>query len=252
MRIYLLFFLLLKITIIYGNEIDTLSLLTGGNTKYWDRIDSNIVNYGIAFSKDSTIEWYDKDRAIHYTCQQDEMSERCFVINNGRMYIYYRMKDRKSHIIDSLFILKITDDSLIINFNEGNDGMLIFIKSKDQNSKTKPWVNPDPRLKPGFKAPIIQDADLLTDNIESIISWLKIRGDPYPESFRVRYKILIDKNGNIQQVSNLEDPSLLNPFNYFYSLLFEKIKELRFFPAMNIYSNETYEFKWVLPINYNR
>lgn len=245
--------LLLNISIIFGNEIDTLSLLTGGEKKYWERIDSqNVIdNYGIVFCIDSTLEWYDKDRAIHYTSPQDEIFEKFFEINNGKMYISHRIKGVKSAIIDSLCILKISEDSLIISVNEENKGMLIFTKSKDQKTKEKPWVNPDPRMMSGFKTPIIQNLDLLTEIIHSIIYWVKIRGDPYPESFNVRYKIKIDGKGIIQQVAYFDEPSLLNTFNYFYSLLFERIKELRFYPAMNSSTNDTYEFEWILPITYN-
>lgn len=245
--------LLFKVSIIFGNEIDTLSLLTGGNKKYWERIDSqNVIdNYGIVFCVDSTLEWYDKNRTIHFTSPQDELFKKSFEITNGKMYISYRVNCDKSAIIDTLCILKITEDSLVITVNEENNGMLIFAKSKDQRTKEKPWVNPDPRMKSGFTPPVIQNADLLTEIIDSIISWVNIRGDPYPESFKVRYKIRIDKNGFIQHISYLDEPSLLNSFYYFYSLLFEKIKELRFYPAMNNNTNEIYEYEWVLPIIYN-
>lgn len=68
MKNILMLCLLFKVSIIFGNEIDTLSLLTGGNKKYWERIDSqNVIdNYGIVFCVDSTLEWYDKNRTIHF------------------------------------------------------------------------------------------------------------------------------------------------------------------------------------------
>ena len=52
----------------YGNNKDTLLILSGSNRRYWDRADGL---EGYVFHKDSTVKEYDQKRHIYFTCQQD-------------------------------------------------------------------------------------------------------------------------------------------------------------------------------------
>ena len=72
MKTSLLSIILIALLNAYGNNKDTLLILSGGNRRYWDRTDG--VERDV-FYKDSTVKEYDQKRHIYLTCQQDTVKK---------------------------------------------------------------------------------------------------------------------------------------------------------------------------------
>ena len=68
MKTSLLSIILIALLNAYGNNKDTLLILSGGNRRCWGRTDGV---EGYVFYKDLTVKEYDKKRHIYFTCQQD-------------------------------------------------------------------------------------------------------------------------------------------------------------------------------------
>jgi hypothetical protein len=123
---------------IFGNNKDTLLILSGGDRIYWDRTDGV---EGYVFYKDSTVKEYDGKRHIYFTCPQDVFIKK-YEVKNDTIKIYYGIKYK--YILYVFRIEKITKDTLILR---RGDVTFVYVKSKDQKTEARFGTSDDIKIR---------------------------------------------------------------------------------------------------------
>ena len=223
--------------------VDYVSLLTGDSIKYWDNECS--WRSGFVFQKKDQRFWqYDENRCFFIVCTQD-CYPRYFLIDGDTLVVsYIPSKERPECLYLVEKILKLTEDTLIVQVIDKWDEYLpaTYIKSKDQSS---PLKNP-----PNLHNRRVPEPDVSKDKFGCMIDSLYNVLSPmnaFPDSVDITVKVRVNKSGEVVKIKYKETPPDSITYHAFYSAFLLLVKKLPFKPGRDIETKETFEMEVLLP-----
>ncbi|KDR50764.1 hypothetical protein [Hoylesella loescheii] len=223
--------------------VDYVSLLTGDSIKYWD--DESPWGGGYVFQKKDQRFWqYDENRCFFIVCPQD-CYPRYFLIDGDTLIVsYIPSKERPECLYLVEKILKLTEDTLIVQVIDKWDEFLpaTYIKSKDQSS---PLKNPPNLYNRRVPEPDVSK-DKLSCMIDSIYNVLSPM-NAFPDSVDVTIKVRVNKSGKVVKIKYKETPPDSITYHAFYSAFLLLVKNIPFKPGRDVETKETFEMEVLLP-----
>lgn len=223
--------------------VDYVSLLTGDSIKYWDNECS--WRSGFVFQKKDQRFWqYDENRCFFIVCPQD-CYPRFFLIDGDTLIVsYIPSKERPECLYLVEKILKLTEDTLIVQVIDKWDEYLpaTYIKSKDQSS---PLKNP-----PNLHNRRVPEPDVSKDKFGCMIDSLYNVLSPmnaFPDSVDITVKVRVNKSGKVVKIKYKDTPPDSITYHAFYSAFLLLVKNLPFKPGRDIETKETFEMEVLLP-----
>lgn len=223
--------------------VDYVSLLTGDSIKYWDNECS--WRSGFVFQKKDQRFWqYDENRCFFIVCPQD-CYPRFFLIDGDTLIVsYIPSKERPECLYLVEKILKLTEDTLIVQVIDKWDEYLpaTYIKSKDQSS---PLKNP-----PNLHNRRVSEPDVSKDKFGCMIDSLYNVLSPmnaFPDSVDITVKVRVNKSGKVVKIKYKDTPPDSITYHAFYSAFLLLVKNLPFKPGRDIETKETFEMEVLLP-----
>lgn len=223
--------------------VDYVSLLTGDSIKYWD--DESPCGGGYVFQKKDQRFWqYDENRCFFIVCPQD-CYPRYFLIDGDTLVVsYIPSKERPECLYLVEKILKLTEDTLIVQVIDKWDEYLpaTYIKSKDQSS---PLKNP-----PNLHNRRVPEPDVSKDKFGCMIDSLYNVLSPmnaFPDSVDITVKVRVNKSGKVVKIKYKDTPPDSITYHAFYSAFLLLVKNLPFKPGRDIATKETFEMEVLLP-----
>lgn len=223
--------------------VDYVSLLTGDSIKYWDN--ESPCGGGYVFQKKEQRFWqYDENRCFFIVCPQDSYP-RYFLIDGDTLVVsYIPSKERSECLYLVEKILKLTEDTLIVQVIDKWDEYLpaTYIKSKDQSS---PLKNP-----PNLYNRRVPEPDVSKDKFGCMIDSLYNVLSPmnaFPDSVDITVKVRVNKSGKVVKIKYKDTPPDSITYHAFYSAFLLLVKNLPFKPGRDIETKETFEMEVLLP-----
>ena len=224
--------------------VDYVSLLTGDSIKYWDN--ESPCGGGYVFQKKEQRFWqYDENRCFFIVCPQDSYP-RYFLIDGDTLVVSYIPSKEGSeclYLVEK--ILKLTEDTLIVQVIDKWDEYLpaTYIKSKDQSS---PLKNP-----PNLYNRRVPEPDVSKDKFGCMIDSLYNVLSPmnaFPDSVDITVKVRVNKSGKAVKIKYKDTPPDSITYHAFYSAFLLLGKNLPFKPGREIETKETCEREGGLPV----
>ena len=226
--------------------VDYVSLLTGDSIKYWDN--ESPCGGGYVFQKKEQRFWqYDENRCFFIVCPQDSYP-RYFLIDGDTLVVsYIPSKERPECLYLVEKILKLTEDTLIVQVIDKWDEYLpaTYIKSKDQSSPLKNPPNLYNRRAPEPDVP----EDKLWYLIDSICNMYRLM-NACPDTMDATIEVRVNKSGEVVKIKYKETPPDSITYHAFYSAFLLLVKNLPFKPGRNIETKETFEMEILLPCRF--
>ena len=223
--------------------VDYVSLLTGDSIKYWDNECS--WRSGFVFQKKDQRFWqYDENRCFFIVCPQD-CYPRYFLIDGDTLIVsYIPSKERPECLYLVEKILKLTEDTLIVQVIDKWDEYLpaTYIKSKDQSS---PLKNPPKLYNRRVPEPDVSKDKFgcMIDSLYNVLSPMKA----FPDSVDITVKVRVNKSGKVVKIKYNDTPPDSITYHAFYSAFLLLVKNLPFKPGRDIETKETFEMEVLLP-----
>jgi hypothetical protein len=226
--------------------VDYVSLLTGDSIKYWDNECS--WRSGFVFQKKDQRFWqYDKNRCFFIVCPQDSYP-RYFLIDGDTLVVsYIPSKERSECLYLVEKILKLTEDTLIVQVIDKWDEYLpaTYIKSKDQSS---PLKNPPNLYNRRVPEPDVTE-DKLWYMIDSICNMYRLM-NACPDTMDATIRVRVNKSGKVEMGRYEKTPPDSITYPEFYSAFLLHVKNLPFKPGRDIETKETFEMEILLPCRF--
>jgi hypothetical protein len=226
--------------------VDYVSLLTGDSIKYWD--DESPCGGGYVFQKKDQRFWqYDENRCFFIVCPQD-CYPRYFLIDGDTLVVsYIPSKERPECLYLVEKILKLTEDTLIVQVIDKWDEYLpaTYIKSKDQSS---PLKNPPNLYNRRVPEPDVPE-DKLWYLIDSICNMYRAI-NACPDTMDATIEVRVNKSGEVEKIKYKETPPDSITYHAFYSAFLLLVKNLPFKPGRDIETKETFEMEILLPCRF--
>ena len=226
--------------------VDYVSLLTGDSIKYWD--DESPCGGGYVFQKKDQRFWhYDENRCFFIVCPQD-CYPRYFLIDGDTLVVsYIPSKERPECLYLVEKILKLTEDTLIVQVIDKWDEYLpaTYIKSKDQSS---PLKNP-----PNLYNRRVPEPDVPEDKLWYLIDSICNMYRPInscPDTMDATIEVRVNKSGEVEKIKYKETPPDSITYHAFYSAFLLLVKNLPFKPGRDIETKETFEMEILLPCRF--
>ena len=226
--------------------VDYVSLLTGDSIKYWD--DESPCGGGYVFQKKDQRFWqYDENRCFFIVCPQD-CYPRYFLIDGDTLVVsYIPSKERPECLYLVEKILKLTEDTLIVQVIDKWDEYLpaTYIKSKDQSS---PLKNP-----PNLYNRRVPEPDVPEDKLWYLIDSICNMYRPInscPDTMDATIEVRVNKSGEVEKIKYKETPPDSITYHAFYSAFLLLVKNLPFKPGGDIETKETFEMEILLPCRF--
>lgn len=226
--------------------VDYVSLLTGDSIKYWD--DESPCGGGCVFQKKDQRFWqYDENRCFFIVCPQD-CYPRYFLIDGDTLIVsYIPSKERPECLYLVEKILKLTEDTLIVQVIDKWDEYLpaTYIKSKDQSS---PLKNP-----PNLYYRRVPEPDVPEDKLWYLIDSICNMYRPInacPDTMDATIEVRVNKSGEVEKIKYKDTPPDSITYHAFYSAFLLLVKNLPFKPGRDIETKETFEMEILLPCRF--
>lgn len=239
-----------------ATEIDTLSILTNNSQRYWNVLDNN--NIGVCFCNNGDFEDFIYKKR-HISCSEEQVFRyetssyntmsllgTKFRLKDGEIEIYYK---RTPHIVLKKYVIINLSNDKICLLNENDT--LTYCLASDQDTP----ITVEPELQRGYRLAKIQDPNAISCIIDSVQHICRIERMDMPLSFKVDILLGIDVDGSICNANYVTGTTDYFPGKgserFFYSLLLDGIKQLRFSPAKNDRTSETFFCEFLMPIKYS-
>ena len=219
-------------------------LLCADSIKYWDRITPYLRTEGLAFqARGYQPFWYDENRYYSYDSAQEIAFKKVWRINDNNLEIQLYHDSIPVGDKEIFQIVRLTENSLILS---RSGYRMLYVKSKYQSTKLS--LNPEQRR--GYRVAEVASHKQIEELIKTTYKVSKRKKVTSPIDFYINIHIKLDKNGFVKDAIILEKSLNISKYNIFYAILLSRLKNIRFIPAHNDYTGETYDCNFILPIKY--